>query len=87
VENTNSVITEATIALNYSGDSILNSMSDVAAFAVGYTGAIVLPVRASVAAFLATEAVLLLTIHDSLLRNVLMLLHPVGAIKTWQIGR
>ena len=90
VENTNTVITayrESTIALNYSGDSILNSVSDVGAFALGYTGAIVLPIWASLAGFLVTEAALLLTIHDSLLLNVLMLLHPVTAIKAWQMGR
>jgi len=88
-ENTNAVIAayrEATIALNYYGDSIANSMSDVLAFALGYTGAIRLPVWASVVAFVAVEAALLLTIRDSLILNIVMLLHPFSAIKAWQMG-
>ena len=88
-ENTNAVIAayrEATIALNYYGDSIANSMSDVLAFALGYTVAIRLPVWASVVAFVAVEAALLLTIRDSLILNIVMLLHPFSAIKAWQMG-
>ncbi len=90
VENTNTVIEsyrESTISLNYYGDSILNSIADVAAFELGYCAAMYLPSRVSVAAFLAIEVVLLSTIHDSLLLNVLMLLHPIDVIKTWQMGR
>jgi hypothetical protein len=89
VEYTNVVIEayrESTISLNYYGDSILNSLGDVAAFVIGYAAAMSLPVLVSVGGFLAAEAALLLTIRDSLLLNVLMLLHPVGAIETWQMG-
>ena len=68
------------------GDTILNSVADVAAFALGYTAAIRLPVRISALVFLAVEAGLLLTIRDSLLLNVLMLLHPIEAIRVWQMG-
>jgi hypothetical protein len=88
-ENTNGVIgayREATIALNYYGDSIVNSVGDVIAFALGYTGAMRLPVWASVVAFAAVEAALLLTIRDSLILNIVMLLHSFSAIKTWQMG-
>jgi hypothetical protein len=88
-ENTNGVIAayrEATIALNYYGDSIANSVSDVIAFALGYTAAMRLPVWVSVVAFVAVEAALLLTIRDSLILNIVMLLHPFSAIKTWQMG-
>jgi hypothetical protein len=89
VENTDRVIEayrESTIALNYVGDSIVNSLGDVAAFALGYALAGSLPAWISSVAFLGTEAVLLLTIRDSLLLNVLMLLRPIAAIKTWQMG-
>jgi len=88
-ENTNAVIEayrESTISLNYYGDSITNSVGDVIAFALGYTGAMRLPAWVSALTFLAVEAALLLTIRDSLLLNVVMLLHPVAAIKTWQMG-
>jgi hypothetical protein len=88
-ENTNGVIAayrESTISLNYFGDSIVNSVGDVIAFAAGYTGAMRLPVWLSALAFLAVEAALLLTIRDSLLLNIVMLLHPVPLIKVWQMG-
>ena len=88
-ENTNAVIEsyrESTISLNYYGDSILNSVLDVAAFVVGYAAAMRLPVWVSAAGFLGVEATLLLTIRDGLLLNVLMLVYPIEAIKTWQMG-
>jgi hypothetical protein len=88
-ENTDAVIAayrEATIALNYYGDSIANSVGDVVAFALGYTGALRLPVWSSVLVFVALEAALMLTIRDSLILNVVMLLHPFPAIKAWQMG-
>jgi len=88
-ENTDLVIEsyrESTISLNYYGDSILNSLADLVAFALGYTAAVWLPAWASAAGFFGIELVLLLTIRDSLLVNVLMLLYPVEALKNWQIG-
>jgi hypothetical protein len=88
-ENTRRVIEayrESTISLNYDGDSIVNSVADVAAFVVGYLLAMSLPTLISVAGFVAVEAVLLLTIRDSLLLNVLMLVHPIEAVRTWQLG-
>ena len=44
------------------------------------------PVWLSTVGFLAVEAILLLTIRDGLLLDVLMLVHPIQAIKAWQIG-
>ena len=88
-ENTNFVIEsyrESTMALNYYGDSILNSVADVAAFVLGYTAASLAATWVSAVAFLGVEAVLLLTIRDNLALNILMLLHPVEAIKGWQMG-
>ena len=49
-ENSNAVIAayrESTLALNYHGDSIANSFSDVVAFAAGYTRALRLPAPGS----------------------------------------
>ena len=88
-ENTDAIIQayrESTISLNYYGDSIMNSVGDVIAFALGYAGAMRLPIWLSALVFLAVEATLLLTIRDSLLLNIVMLLHPVAAIKMWQMG-
>jgi hypothetical protein len=36
--------------------------------------------------FIATEIVLLFWIRDSLLLEMLMLVHPIAAIKQWQLG-
>jgi uncharacterized protein DUF2585 len=88
-ENTETVIRayrDSTIALGYHGDTIVNSAGDVLAFALGYTGAMLVPAFVSAAAFLVIEAALLLTIRDSLVLNVLMLLRPIEAVKRWQLG-
>jgi hypothetical protein len=88
-ENTDAVIEsyrESTISLNYYGDSVANSVADVLAFALGYALALKLPARVSVAACILVELALLLTIRDSLLLNVVMLVYPIEALKTWQMG-
>jgi hypothetical protein len=75
---------EATMAFGYSGDSILNSIADIGWMAAGFWLAAKLPVRATVALALAFEGLTLLLIRDNLALNVLMLVWPVEAIKTWQ---
>ena len=77
---------EATIALGYSGDSILNSMSDIAMMALGFLAARRLPVWASVAIVLALELVPLIVIRDNLTLNIIMLVAPNDAILRWQAG-
>lgn len=89
VENSPVVIERyraATIALGYSGDSIVNSMSDIAFMILGFVLASVLTPRVTVALGLALELVSLVAIRDNLALNVLMLVHPVDAIRTWQGG-
>ena len=89
-ENTSYVINryrEATAAIGYEGDSISNSMGDVLACAVGFAVALKLGFRRTIAVFLLTELILLLWIRDSLLLNIILLIHPFEAIKTWQMGR
>jgi hypothetical protein len=77
---------EATIALGYSGDSILNSASDIAMMALGFLAARKLPTWASIAIVLALELVPLIAIRDNLALNVIMLLAPSGTILNWQAG-
>ena len=87
IENSPMVIDryrEATVALGYSGDSILNSMSDVAMMAVGFVAARRLPTWASVALVAALELVPLFVIRDNLALNILMLVRPSEAIRAWQ---
>ena len=75
---------EATAALGYEGDSILNSLADVAMMAVGFLLARKLPVWASIAIVLALELIPLFTIRDNLTLNVWMLLLPTDWLKEWQ---
>ena len=89
IENTNFVIEryrEATAALGYSGDTVVNSLGDIASCALGLLLARKLGALRSVVLFLATELVLLVWIRDSLLLNVLMLFFPSSKLRAWQAG-
>ena len=68
------------------GDSVINSLSDIACMAAGFWLARRLPVAASVALALALEALTLVVIRDNLTLNVLMLVWPLEAVRTWQGG-
>jgi hypothetical protein len=89
LENTNYLINryrEETISLDYFGDSIMNSLSDIACCALGFLIAYKLRFWKSLALFVATEAILILTIRDSLIINIIMLIYPLEAIKAWQMA-
>jgi hypothetical protein len=77
---------EATIALGYSSDSVINSVADVAWMALGFAFARRAPVWVTVTAAIAFELVALWAIRDNLTLNVLMLVRPVEVIKVWQGG-
>ena len=77
---------EATIALGYEGDSIVNSLGDLAFCSMGFLVAVRLGVRRSVLLFAAIEVVLILWIRDGLLLNILMLVFPVESVRLWQMG-
>ena len=77
---------EATMALGYSGDSILNSVSDIAMMALGFLAARRLPVWLSVALVVGLELFTLAVIRDNLTLNVWMLVWPTDAIRIWQSG-
>lgn len=77
---------EATMAAGYCGDSILNSVSDLAMMSLGFLLAWRANPWVSAGVFLAMEIVCALWIRDNLTLNVIMLIHPVDAIKAWQMG-
>lgn len=88
-ENTDAVINryrEATIALDYYGDSVINSLSDVGAMVIGFVVAARLPAWTIVVAALVMEVAVGYLIRDNLTLNVLMLVWPIDAVRQWQMG-
>jgi len=86
-ENTPMVIDRyraVTVSWGYSGDSIVNSASDIGWMVIGFLVASRLPAKASVALAIALELLTLWTIRDNLTLNVIMLFWPVEAIRQWQ---
>jgi hypothetical protein len=77
---------ESTIAQGYSGDSVLNSLSDLLMMSLGFALAAKAKPWQSLAVFLAMEIGCLFWIRDNLILNVLMLICPIEGIKAWQVS-
>jgi Protein of unknown function (DUF2585) len=89
LENTNMVIERyraTTISLHYYGDSVMNSMCDILTCVVGFMIAAILPTRVTIVAVFVLEIGLALWIRDGLLLNIVMLIHPIPAIRSWQMS-
>lgn len=79
---------EATIAVGYVGDSVLNSVADVAMAALGFLIAF-LSVRfskiwISVALIIIFEFGTLFWVRDNFTLNVFMLVYPLESVRSWQ---
>ena len=86
-ENTPFVIDryrETTAALGYTGDSVINSLSDIIMMAVGFLLARRLPLWAAILLLVVLEVVPLFVIRDNLALNIWNLLAPNPAVAAWQ---
>jgi len=89
VENTPMVIDRyraTTAALGYTGDSVINSLSDILMMALGFLLARKLPAWASIGLLIALELIPLFVIRDNLTLNVWTLIAPSAAVQAWQAG-
>jgi uncharacterized membrane protein YjdF len=89
LENTNTVIDRyraTTAFLGYHGDTVFNSLGDILCCGIGVLIARKLGWLKSLPIFIATEIVLLFWIRDSLVLELIMLIHPFDGIKAWQLA-
>ncbi len=75
-----------TISLGYVGDSVLNSLSDILMMTLGFLFAYRVKPGIAVAAVIVMEVGCAFWIRDNLTLNIIMLIHPVDAIKHWQMA-
>ena len=88
-ENTPIVIDRyraTTAALGYTGDSVVNSLSDILMMAIGFFIARKLPLWATLVLLALLEVIPLFAIRDNLTLNVWALIAPNPALQTWQSG-
>jgi hypothetical protein len=89
LENTPMIINRyraTTIALDYYGDSVLNSLADIGWMTLGFFLASRLPLWLIVVLTIVMEVAVGLWIRDNLALNIIQLVYPLESILKWQQG-
>ena len=76
----------ATMSLDYYGDSLLNSAGDLLTMILGFAIASRLPVWLTIVLALSMELLAGAVIRDNLTLNIIMLIWPLEFIKHWQMS-
>jgi hypothetical protein len=77
---------EVTISWGYAGDSIVNSLADIAWMLFGFLLASRLPWKVTLGFALLFEVFVGYMIRDNLALNIMMLTVPLESVKEWQSG-
>jgi hypothetical protein len=77
---------QQTASLDYTGDSILNSVGDVIWTIAGFASASQFSWKVALAVLVVVELAMLVLIRDNLTLKVIMLFFPLESLKQWQLG-
>ena len=75
---------ETALALGYSGDSIINSVSDTVSMVLGFLVAYRMRIGLVIAIAVTFELFTGYMIHDNLTLNIIQLAYPFKTISAWQ---
>jgi hypothetical protein len=87
IENSPLVINYYRGKTGYTGDTILNSLSDILCVAFGFTLCLYVPYTYIVLIAVTMELLTLWAVSDNLTLNILMFIYPFKGIKEWQMRR
>jgi hypothetical protein len=73
-----------TIYQGYTGDTVLNAVSDYIFMLAGFFAAMALPVRWGIVLMLGLEVLSAVMARDSLILTTIRVIHPIPAIAEWQ---
>lgn len=75
-----------TVSMEYVGDSVINSLSDISVMIAGFWFAYKMPWKVTLIAFILMEIGVGFAIRDGLILNIIMFLYPLDWIRNWQMN-